>query len=133
MPGGLFWLQFNDHSDNASLIKRLAAAGNDGFGVFHDKMVNTPPISKPGPQAMREAAERLTAAFDNLEIRIEAQFDAGEQRDHVATVWRLKGKLARDMDLPIGTIHAHDGTVELQLITVARIEAGRVVERWGQA
>jgi predicted ester cyclase len=118
---------------NLKLVQRTITEGPNVFDeVFSPNLVNTPPLSGSGPDALRASTARFKKAIKDLDIQIEAQFTAGPARDLVTTVWRLSGTHVGDLDTPMGPLKATNNPVSFQLITTVRIQDGKIVERWGQ-
>jgi hypothetical protein len=126
-------LTSQQQADNMHLVARTILDGPKSFDeIFSSDLINTPPIKGAGPDALRASTERFRKAIADLDVQIDAQFAAGEDRDLVTTVWRLSGRHVGDLDTPMGPLKATQKPVSFQLITTVRIRNGEIVERWGQ-
>src|SRR4051794_40734872 len=102
-------------ANNMKHVERTIVEGPSCFDeVFSPNLKNTPPISGSGPDALRAATARFQAAFQDLDVQIEAQFAAGEARDMVTTVWRLSGVHVNDLPTPMGPLKASNQRVSFQ-------------------
>jgi predicted ester cyclase len=132
MPGGVLWAKAQ-LTDNMRTVLRVLTDGPDAFDdLYSPNLVNHPPLPVPGPDGMRAVAQRFQAAFSDLKMYIEYQFEDAVDRDRVVTVWRLAGTQTGDLETPLGVLKATNKPAEIWMTTIVRIENGKIVERWGQ-
>jgi steroid delta-isomerase-like uncharacterized protein len=120
--------------EHKALVRRLIEAMNAGDAAALDRLVApefvhrnpADPDLPPGPEGLRQIAERRRQAFPDGQDHIETQVAEG---DTVVTRWSFEGTHQGELFgvAPTGKVVTMSG------ISIDRIADGRLVERWDEA
>ena len=106
-------------ANDLATVDRLLAPGL----VSHDAVPGMP----AGPEGAKAAHQMAMAAFPDRQMTIE---DVIGQGDRVAVRTRIRG--TNTGGVPWLSVSANGRPIDIESISIYRVETGRVVEHWGQ-